>query len=100
MAHLSGPGWRLAVLAAGLCAASVPLQPARAQQDDGAAVGPCSPYPDADGDIRSELPGCRGRSRPVPGTLDDELAFRREGRGAETPRGRRIRRGRDIDSEE
>lgn len=100
MAHPSGPGWRAAVLAAGLCAASIPLRPAGAQQGDEAAVGPCSPYADADGDIRSELPGCRGRIRPVPGTLDDELAFRRGGRGAETPRGRRIRRGRDIDPEE
>ena len=40
-------------------------------------AGPCSPYRAADGDIPSEMPGCARYARPVPGSLADELAFRR-----------------------
>lgn len=97
MTSFAGLGWRIVLLAAGLCAASAPLRPARAQEGDEAAVGPCSPDLDADGAIRSELPGCGRRIRPAPGTLDDELAFRREGHGAGPPRGRGSRRSREID---
>lgn len=57
--------------------------PAWAQSDPGAPAGPCSPYAAADGDIPSELPGCSRRRRPAPGSLDDELAFRRARRGAD-----------------
>ena len=96
MAPCAGPAWRAIVFAVGLCAVSAPLRAAGAQGDGEAAVGPCSPYPDADGDIRSELPGCGRRIRPVPGTVDDELAFRRERRGADPIPGR-LRRGREPD---
>ncbi|RYC31960.1 hypothetical protein D3273_11075 [Lichenibacterium minor] len=41
------------------------------------AIGPCSPYRSAEGDIPSEMPGCGRRLRPAPGSLADELDFRR-----------------------
>ena len=46
-------------------------------------VGPCSPYHAEDGDISSELPGCARRRRPAPGSLADELQFRRGAPGAD-----------------
>ena len=48
--------------------------PASAQE---APVGPCSPYRAADGDVPSEMPGCARRSRSLPGSLADEMQFRR-----------------------
>ncbi len=46
-------------------------------------VGPCSPYRAEAGDIPSEMPGCSRRRRPVPGSLADELQFRRNARDAD-----------------
>ena len=46
-------------------------------------VGPCSPYRAGDGDIPSEMPGCSRRMRPAPGSLADEMQFRRARAGAE-----------------
>lgn len=47
------------------------------------AIGPCSPYRAADGDVPSEMPGCGPRLRPAPGSLADEVEFRRTRKGAE-----------------
>lgn len=93
---------RLAIVAGLLLA--TPACPARAQDEP---VGPCSPYRAADGDIPSEMPGCARRRRPAPGSLADEMEFRRARRGdggpaaeavpddeAEVPARRRARRPR------
>lgn len=53
------------------------VPPVWAQSGAAVPIGPCSPYAAPDGDIPSDLPGCARRRRPVPGSLDDELAFHR-----------------------
>ena len=61
-----------------LLATALSAGPASAQDEP---IGPCSPYRAADGDVPSEMPGCARRLRPAPGSLADELAFRRARKG-------------------
>ena len=91
-------------LAAGTLAVILALAAVPAAAQDG-PVGPCSPYGATDGDIPSEMPGCARRLRPAPGSLADEMEFRRARKAgaAETvepydddplpvPRGKRAKR--------
>ena len=64
----------------GLAALAVSGPGARARDAAARPVGPCSTIAEPDGDIPSEMPGCRRRHRPPEGSLSDEMAFRR-GRG-------------------
>lgn len=61
----------------GLAALAVSGPAARAQDGSERPVGPCSPIAGPDGDIPSEMPGCRHRHRPPEGSLAAEMAFRR-----------------------
>ena len=63
------------VVSVGVLAATLLLAAAASAQEE--PVGPCSPYRAVDGDIPSEMPGCLRRWRPAPGSLADELEFRR-----------------------
>lgn len=80
----SGPATALATAPAIALASALFASPAPAQEGP---IGPCSPYRAADGDIPSDMPGCARHRRPAPGSLDDELAFRRARRGVEADDG-------------
>ena len=75
---------RLLVTLGLLAATAQPAAPAIAQEEP---VGPCSPYRAADGDIPSEMPGCLRGWHPAPGSLADELDFRRRRRALEPGEG-------------